>query len=114
MALNLYGTMRPMAYHVDIVVEYGDKSKGKGIGYGGLIKKPARLWPLSETNLMFAYFPFDCRGRGIPFDGSYKLVRTTYEDYMRTKKDFSLKDIPPGCCAPMLFFEMNELKDIPD
>lgn len=103
-----------MAYSITLVVEYGDPSKGKGIGYGGLVKKPALLWPLNPIEVMLAYFPFDCFGRGIPFDGSHKLVRTTYEDYIKTKKDFSLADMPPGCCAPFLFFEMNQMEDIPD
>jgi len=103
-----------MAYHVDLVVEYGDPSKGKGIGWSERIRRPALLYPVRPEEVMIAYHPFDCRGRGIPFDGSYKLIRTYYEEYIKTKKDFSLEDIPPGCCAPFLFFEMNELKDIPD
>lgn len=114
MALYLYGTLRPMAYYIDVAVEWGQPDSRKGCGWTEIIKKPYLLVPLTSDVMLFAYFPFDCRGRGIPVDGSHKLIRTYKVDFAKRRKDINMKDIPAGCCAPLLFFEMNQMENIPD
>jgi len=74
---GIYGFERGYAYSVSIV------------------ESPQK--PAPDGSLIYRVYRKDCNGRGVPYDGAYKRVRTyppvqEFDDHRR------LEDLQAGCC----------------